>query len=226
MILALFVFLPFGLQGQAYAQTDDPPPETVPDNDAAMRWWDVLDAQQRAAALHGDDPTPDQRTAAENPYADLDMATKGLVNAAADAINGNVEFSSVGGWWQSLDCRRRRVATGDGNTEDTESPYCAHYPGSGRTPLLGADKKAPVDTVGQALLGRMDTGVYPPDNALAMRWWNALEPAQRVAALHGDAATLEPGQRAAAERMYGDLDPETKRLVHRTTAGIAPTTSN
>ena len=224
MILALFVFLPFGLQGQAYAQTDDPPPETVPDNDAAMRWWDVLDAQQRAAALHGDDPTPDQRTAAENPYADLDMATKGLVNAAADAINGNVEFSSVGGWWQSLDCRRRRVATGDGNTEDTESPYCAHYPGSGRTPLLDADKKAPVDTVGQALLGRMDTGVYPPDSALAMRWWNALEPAQRVAALHGDAATLEPGQRAAAERMYGDLDPETKRLVHRTTAGIAPTT--
>ena len=221
MILALFVFLPFGLQGQAYAQTDDPPPETVPDNDAAMRWWDVLDAQQRAAALHGDDPTPDQRTAAENPYADLDMATKGLVNDAADAINGNVEFSSVGAWWQSLDCRLKRVAAGAGNTEDTESPYCAHYPGSGRTLLLGADKKAHVDTVGRALLGRMDPGVYPPDIAVAMRWWNALDPAQRVAALHGDTATHE--ESAAAELMYGDLDPETKRLVHTTTAGIAGT---
>ncbi len=189
-----------------------------------MRWWDVLDAQQRAAALLGDDPTPDQRTAAENPYADLDMATKGLVNAATDAINGNVAFSSVGVWWQSLDCRRRRVATGDGNTDDPNSAYCAYYPGSGVAPLLGADEKTRVDTIGQALLGRMDLGVYPRDSALAMRWWNALDAAQRVAALHGDAATLEPGQRAAAERMYGDLDPETKTLVHRTTAGIAPTT--
>ena len=124
----------------------------------------------------------------------------------------------------SLDCRLRRIAVGEGNTEDAGSPYCAHYPGSGRTPLLGAVEKAHVDTVGQALLGRMDLGVYPPDSALAMRWWNALDAAQRVAALHGDAATLEPGQRAAAERMYGDLDPETKRLVHTTTAGIAATT--
>ena len=224
MILALLVFLPFGLPGQAYGQTDDPPAETTPDNEAAMRWWDALNPEQRLAALHGDEPTPEQTAAAENPYADLDMATKGLVNDAADAINGNVEFASVGAWWQSLDCRLKRVATGDGNTEDTASPYCAHYPGSGRTPLLGAEEKAPVDTVGQALLGRMDLGVYPSDSALAMRWWNALDAAQRVAALHGDAATLEPGQRAAAERMYGDLDPETKRLVHTTTAGIASTT--
>ncbi len=189
-----------------------------------MRWWDALDPEQRLAALHGDDePTPEQ-TAAENPYADLDMATKGLVNDAANAINGNVEFASVGAWWQSLDCRLKRVAAGDGNTEDADSPYCDYYPGSGRTPLLGAEEKTRVDTVGLALLGRMDLGVYPSDIAVAMRWWNALDAAQRVAALHGDAATLEPGQRAAAERMYGDLDPETKWLVHRTTAGIVGAT--
>ena len=225
MILALLVTLPFGLPGQARGQTDDPPAETTPDNAAAMRWWDALNPEQRLAALHGDDePTPEQTAAAENPYADLEMATKVLVNDTADAINGNVEFASVGAWWQSLDCRLKRIAVGDGNTEDTASPYCAHYPGSGRTPLLGTEEMARVDTVGLALLGRMDLGVYPPDIAVAMRWWNALDAAQRVAALHGDAATLEPGQRAAAERMYGDLDPETKTLVHRTTAGIAPTT--
>ena len=224
MILALLVTLPFGLPGQARGQTEDPPAETTPDNEAAMRWWDALDPEQRLAALHGDDePTPEQ-TAAENPYADLDMATKGLVNDAANAINGNVEFASVGAWWQSLDCRLKRVAAGDGNTEDADSPYCDYYPGSGRTPLLGAEEKTRVDTVGLALLGRMDLGVYPSDIAVAMRWWNALDAAQRVAALHGDAATLEPGQRAAAERMYGDLDPETKWLVHRTTAGIVGAT--
>ena len=194
MILALLVILPFGLPGQARGQTEDPPAETTPDNAAAMRWWDALNPEQRLAALHGDEPTPEQTAAAENPYADLDMATKGLVNDAADAINGNVEFASVGAWWQSLDCRLKRIAVGDGSTDDPSSLYCAHYPGSGRTPLLGADEKTRVDTIGQALLGRMDLGVYPRDSALAMRWWNALDAAQRVAALHGDAATLEPGK--------------------------------
>ncbi len=222
MVLALFTLPAFGLQGQAYAQTGDPPP----DNEAARRWWDVLNPQERLAALHGDDePTPEQTAAAGNPYASLDAATKGLVNDAADEINGNVNFPSVGAWWQSLaqDCRLRRIAVGEGNAEDSSSAYCTqHYPGSGRTPLLGAEEMARVDMIGLALLGRMDLGVYPADRVLAMRWWNALDPSQRVAALHGDAATPEQG--AAAERMYGDLDPETKRLVHTTTAGIAPTT--
>ena len=221
MVLALFALLAFGLQGQSYAQTDEPPP----DNEAAMRWWDVLNPQERLAALHGDDePTPEQTAAAENPYADLDTATKGLVNDAADEINGDVNFASVGAWWQFLDCRKKRIAVGDGNAEDTTNPYCAHYPGSGRTPLLDAAEMARVDMIGLSLLGRMDLGDYPADSVLAMRWWDALDPAQRVAALHGDAATLDPGERAAAERLYMDLDPETKWLVHRATAGIAPTT--
>ena len=216
MILALLVALPFGLQGQAHAQTGDPP-----DVESAMRWWDTLEPDQRVAALHGDSATSEQETAAGGMYADLDRETKKLVNDAADAIDGSGEFASVGAWWQSLDCRLKRVAAGDGNAEDTDSPYCAHYPGSGKTPLLGAHEKAHVDAVGQALLGRMDPGVYPPDIDLAMRWWNILEPDQRVRALRGDTATTD--QRTAAERMYGDLDPETKRLVHTTTAGIAPT---
>ncbi len=221
MMLALFALLAFGLQGQAYAQTGDPPP----DNEAAMRWWDVLNPQERLAALHGDDqPTPAQTAAAGNPYAGLDAATKGLVNDAADEINGNVNFASVGAWWQSLDCRKKRIAVGEGNTEDTTSPYCAHYPGSGRTPLLDAEEMARVDMIGLSLLGRMEPGDYPADSVLAMRWWSALDPGQRVAALHGDAATLDPEERADAERLYGDLDPETKRLVNSATNRIAPTT--
>ncbi len=218
MILALLAFLPFGLQGQAHAQTEEPPSETVPHSDAAMRWWDFLTPPQRAAALHGAEPTPAQTAAAENLYADLDMETRGLVNDAVEAIGGNMEFGSLGAWWWGLDCRLRRVATGDGNTEDTESPYCADYPGSGRTPLLGDAEKAHVDRVGQALLGRMDPGVYPRDIPPFMGWWNVLEPAQRVAALYGD--TASPEERAAAEPMYGDLDPETKRLVHTTASQV------
>ena len=167
MMLALFALLAFGLQGQAYAQTGDPPP----DNEAAMRWWDVLNPQERLAALHGDDqPTPEQTAAAGNPYAGLDAATKGLVNDAADEINGNVNFASVGAWWQSLDCRKKRIAVGDGNAEDTTSPYCAHYPGSGRTPLLDAAEMARVDMIGLSLLGRMELGAYPADSVLAIRW--------------------------------------------------------
>ncbi len=214
LFLALLVALPLGLPGQAHAQTDDPPA----DDEAAMRWWDELTPQQRAAALHGDEPTADQRTAAANPYADLDAETKGLVNDTAEAIDGDGEAASVGAWWWGLDCRLRRVAAGDGNTDDPDSPYCAHYPGSGRTPLLGDAEKARVDEVGQALLERMDPGVYPPDIAPAMRWWDALDPTQRVLALHGSTATQE--ETASARNIYADLEPETKRQVNDTARGI------
>ena len=74
MILALLVILPFGLPGQARGQTEDPPAETTPDNAAAMRWWDALNPEQRLAALHGDEPTPEQTAAAENRWEFMLMA--------------------------------------------------------------------------------------------------------------------------------------------------------
>ena len=168
----------------------------------------------RVAALHGDTATPEQTAAAEPVYGDLDPETKGLVHRTVAGIVPTTRPTSVGAWWEPLDCRKRRVATGDGNAEDLNSPYCAHYPGSGGTPLLGADEKAHVDRIGQALLDLMDPGVYPPDVLPAMHWWDALEPAQRVAAVHGGTAT--PEQITAAGNMYGDLDPETKRLANVT----------
>ena len=51
-----------------------------------------------------------------------------------------------------------------------------------------------------------------PDNAVAMRWWNALNPEEMVAALHGDEATEE--QAEAAKKMYAELDDTTKALVN------------
>lgn len=148
-----------------------------------MRWWDELTPQQRAAALHGDEPTADQRTATAKPYAGLDAETKGLVNETADAIDGDGEAASVGAWWWGLDCRLRRVATGDGNTDDPASPYCAHYPGSGQSPTLDDMHREHVNTVGMALLGRSDPGVYPPPRERVARVNRVLLPAVARAVL-------------------------------------------
>ncbi|MDE0228217.1 MAG: hypothetical protein OXJ62_05105 [Spirochaetaceae bacterium] len=137
-------------------------PKATPDVEYAMRWWNVLSAEQMVAALYGDQATPDQATAAKKMYAQLDDATKAKVNSAAAEIYGDGGYTSVGQWWETLDCRLMRIAAGDGNTHDPTSPYCAHYPGSGAAKILSADAKAHVDMVGIALLGRSDPGVYPP----------------------------------------------------------------
>ncbi len=128
----------------------------------AERWWNALDGDQRVAALYGDTADPDQ--AAAPMYMYLDVATLTKVNLAADEINGNRYFSSVGEWWESLDCRKMRIAAGDGNVADPMSPYCAHYPGSDHTKILGDDALEHVNMVGMALLGRDDPGTYPPED--------------------------------------------------------------
>ena len=75
-----------------------------------------------------------------------------------------IHLHAVGAWWETLDCRKMRVAAGDGNTADPTSPYCTHYPGSDFSPekILSAEALAHVNKVGQALLGRDDPGTYPP----------------------------------------------------------------
>jgi len=137
-------------------------PKATPDVEYAMRWWNVLTAEQMVGALYGDQATPAQADAAKMMYAQLDDATKAQVNAAAAKIYGDGEYSSVGEWWETLDCRLMRIAAGDGNTADPASLYCAHYPGSGAEKILSDEAKAHVDKVGMALLGRSDIGVYPP----------------------------------------------------------------
>ena len=99
----------------------DPEPEP-PDVAHARRWWNVLTPEQRGAALYGND-------AAELAgYADLDAVTKEAANAAAAEIYGDGDHESVAAWWATLDCRQRRIAVGEGNTDDPSSPYCRDYP--------------------------------------------------------------------------------------------------
>ena len=131
------------------------------DSDAAMRWWNKLSPGQMVAALHGDKATEAQAKAAKKMYADLDGGTKEMVDAAAASIHGKGGFDSVGAWWESLDCRLMRVAAGDGITADPASPFCAHYPGSGKAKIMDEASTKWVDVVGQALLGRSDPGKYP-----------------------------------------------------------------
>ncbi len=190
------------------------------DNAMAMRWWNELDGEQMVAALFGDTATDEQEAAAKKMYAGLDEATRMMVDMAAAEIYGKGGHQSVGAWWETLDCRKMRIATGDGNTADPSSPYCAHYPGSGAAKILGADALSHVQKVGIALLGRDegDVGVYPPHQDVAMRWWNTLNGEQMVAALFGDMATSE--QEMAAKNMYANLDAKTRGMVNRAAAEL------
>jgi len=160
-------------------------PKATPDVEYAMRWWNVLSAEQMVAALYGDQATPAQANAAKMMYAQLDDATKAKVNSAAAEIYGDGGYSSVGEWWETLDCRLMRIAAGDGNTADPASPYCAHYPGSGAAKILSDEAKAHVDKVGLALLGRSDIGVYPSLPSLQGTWSTAGPPMVTL--------TVEPG---------------------------------
>ena len=205
----LFAILPLlALTGCQQAVTADD--DTTPDVAYAMRWWNVLSPDQMVAALYGDTATDAQATAAKKMYAALDPETKKKVNAAAKEIYGEGGHDSVGEWWETLDCRKMRIAAGDGNTPDPMSAYCAHYPGSGHPKILSDEALEHVNKVGMALLYRDDTGVYPPE--YAKRWWNALNAEQMVAALYGENATDE--QATAAKKMYAALDYGTKKLVN------------
>ena len=200
---ALVVLMALGHQA-ALAQTAD--------DAMAMRWWNTLNAEQMVAALHGDSATAEQEAAAKKMYAGLDNLTKMLVNETADALYGHGRFTSVGEWWETLDCRLMRIAAGDGNMADSMSPFCAHYPGSGAAKILDDMYKEFVDEVGMALLGRDDPGTFlSPAEAMASRWWNTLNPEQMVAALFGDMASAD--EEVAAKKMYADLDADTKILV-------------
>ena len=136
-------------------------PVALADSAAYMRWWNTLSPEQMVAALHGDKATEAQTRAAKKMYKDLDVDTRKLVDATAKSIYGEGSFDSVGAWWESLDCRLMRVAAGDGITADPASPFCAHYPGSGKAKIMDEASTKWVDVVGQALLGRSDPGKFP-----------------------------------------------------------------
>ncbi|MYB39018.1 MAG: hypothetical protein F4Y26_16865 [Gammaproteobacteria bacterium] len=215
---------PIPLRAFAYvlpllAAASQPALAQTADDAMAMRWWNTLNGEQMVAALHGDSATMAQETAAKKMYADLDNLTKMLVNDTAEYIYGQGYHTSVGDWWETLDCRLMRIAAGDGNTVDPSSAFCAHYPGSGAAKILESSPLAHVDKVGMALLGREQPGMFlPPAQAMAARWWNRLNAEQMVATLFGGSATAD--QEAAAKKMYIDLDEATRMLVDEAAAEI------
>ncbi len=184
----------------------------------AMNWWNSLSPEQMVAALYGDMATMEQATAAKKMYSDLDDETKMMVDAATATIWGKGGHKSVGAWWETLNCQKMRIAAGDGNTADSSSAFCAHYPGSGSAKILSEESIMHVNHVGKALLGRDEPGTYPAHNYVAMRWWNVLNGDQMVASLYGNSASAD--EMMAAKHMYADLDPERRRLVHAATAEI------
>ncbi len=51
-----------------------------------------------------------------------------LVDAERSGAEKTVDLSSTQAWWDDLDCRLRRIAVGEGVTEDTKSPWCLDWP--------------------------------------------------------------------------------------------------
>ena len=180
---------------------------------AAARWWDSLNGEQMVATLFGDSATPEQRDAAKKPYMDLDNSTRSLVNMTASRIYGEGDYLSVGVWWETLNCELMRIAAGDGNVANPESPFCAHYPRSGAAKILEMEQVEHVNKVGQALLGLESPGMYPAkQSSVARRWWNALNADQMVASLYGADATAYQDQ--AARAPYQNLDDHRRSLVN------------
>ena len=199
----------------------------TPHSALAMRWWNALNGEQMVAALRGDSATPEQEMAAKNMYADLDDYTRKLVNDAVLEIYKMGRFPSVGAWWEMLDCRLMRIAAGDGNTADSSSSYCAHYPGSGLAKILSDSAREHVDMVGMALLARSTPGPYPVTYELPLfpsssdmymregvarivnRGYRAVELSIEAfndeGMSHGP-VTLTIGARAAAQFTSGDLE--------------------
>ncbi len=186
--------------------------------DHAKGWWNTLSPEERARALFGMYPTGPEFVVARHLYDDLDPVIRNLVNEAAALIYGDGGFSSVGAWWESLDCRLMRVAAGDGVVADPGSAFCAHYPGSGAERILGEGALAHVNVVGMGLLGLENPGPYPAVAEQAEGWWNTLSPEERARALFGMYPTRS--ESVVARHLYDDLDPVIRYLVNEAAALI------
>ncbi len=110
---------------------------------AASRWWAELSADERRRMLSGghfvrkiqSGQTISQ--AITSSYEGLNFAFKARVGALAGELanaEGENELTDAGlqpldltspdKWWDSMDCRLRRVAVGDGTTDDPTSRWC------------------------------------------------------------------------------------------------------
>ncbi len=110
---------------------------------AASAWWAELSADERRRMLSGGhfvrrtSPTQTISQAITSSYEGLNFAFKARVGALAGELanaEGENELTDAGlqpldltspdKWWDSMDCRLRRVAVGDGTTDDPTSRWC------------------------------------------------------------------------------------------------------
>ncbi|MXW49926.1 MAG: hypothetical protein F4Z84_06690, partial [Gammaproteobacteria bacterium] len=131
---------------------------------AAARWWNALGAEARLRALYGNVSAADRDRLLAwvqhgFDFLEDEMRSRVLFEAI-DLLGGN-GYRSVADWWQSLSCRLRRVAVGDGKVSDASSPWCADWP------QLDAGQRDEAARVGRALLAdsQLPLGDEPPDAA-------------------------------------------------------------
>ncbi len=132
-------------------------------------WWEQLSADERERMLIGGFPVTGIR---DGTLAEAIMSSYGrhimegleipfkcragalageLVNAEGedelrDAGLRVLDLTSVDTWWDSMDCRLRRVAVGDGVTDDPTNPWC-----QGTFAELGQAEKDRVEAIFEAL---------------------------------------------------------------------------
>ena len=68
-----------------------------------------------------------------------------LVDAERSGAEKLRDLSTPENWWDDLDCRQRRIAVGEGVTEDKKSPWCRDWPDGGWARLADPLKFTAID---------------------------------------------------------------------------------
>ena len=151
----------------------------IMDNDRVKDWWPELGNSGRVRALYGEGLSSQayqERVAAVSvSYSDLAVDVRRLADAAAREVTGHGDYWTLPDWWNSLDCRKRRIAVGAGNVADAASPWCRSWD------ALEWENQQVAGKIGRALTGRYL-------NELARTWGLHVEDARVT---EGPGAALE-----------------------------------
>ena len=96
-----------------------------------------------------------------------------LVDAERSGAEKLRDLSTPENWWDDLDCRQRRIAVGEGVTEDKKSPWCRDWPDGGWARLADPLKFTATDifeaiSIGTGALGNVNDPLPQQSEPLAM----------------------------------------------------------
>ena len=123
----------------------------------ASGWWDGLSQQARMRMVSdvaaGSDWEHLLLQSVSKPFAKMRPENRAhagalvgeLVDAERSGTDKTVDLSTPENWWDDLDCRQRRIAVGEGVTEDKKSPWCRDWPDGGWARLPDPLKFTAVD---------------------------------------------------------------------------------